>query len=99
MTKYDDNQKVEYFGLGVEDGIIERNKKAALAEIREAVLRCEDRDVLMDGAVRDAVKYLQRHMTRPEIGDRLLASLGHPDQHTRFEQSRGYYHKIGDMVS
>lgn len=98
MTNFNDNQTVTYFGMGLEDGQVQRNKKDALYEIREAVLRCPEQDVLWDGSIRSTVKYLQKHMSRPELGDRLLKALALPDRAERYRLACEYYEKVGKQV-
>jgi len=78
VTKYDDNQKVEYFGMGLEGGTAMRNTAHALTVLKDAVDRCYDEDVLYSGETEAAVRHLQKGMTRKVLGDNLLTALRLP---------------------
>lgn len=70
----DEFDKVAYFGHWSDDSSHQRLVRDAVSILREAMLRCADDDVRSD-ELKQALLFLERHMTRPEHCARFRQNL------------------------
>ena len=74
MFSPDNLDKVAYFGHWSDDTSHQRLVRDAVATLREAMLSCADEDVRTD-ELKQALLFLERHMTRPEHCARFRQNL------------------------
>lgn len=92
-----DDEKVTYFGLGLEDSFPAKNRAYALQVLAGAVGRCYEEDVRTD-EVRGAVAYLRRGMVRPVLADRFIEALDIPDSGDRVRAAAAALRRLKDGV-
>tara|TARA_R100000935_G_C2835227_1_gene167718 strand:+ start:1836 stop:2138 length:303 start_codon:yes stop_codon:yes gene_type:complete len=74
MFSSGDLDKVAYFGHWADESGQRRLMRDAVGTLREAVLNCADKDVRTE-ELKQALLFLERHMTRPEHCARFRQNL------------------------
>lgn len=74
MFSSDEIDKVAYFGHWADETSHQRLVREAVSTLRDALIRCANEDVRGD-EVSQALRFLERHMTRPEHCTRFRQNL------------------------
>jgi hypothetical protein len=90
--------KVAYFAHWSDDTSYQRLVRDAAATLREAMLSCADEDVRTD-ELKQALLFLERHMTRPEHCARFRQNLDIRDPVQRVMAARETFASIVKTLS